>query len=215
MKQNNMEFLDQNGRPVDWFPIKGVIFDVDGTLYHQKPVRLRMALRLGCHFFRHPTHIKELLGIYYFRKIRETEKFRVLPLEEQIREAASRTGIHETQCLKAAIQRWMFDAPLPYIHSHQNRKMLCLLNWLRAEGKRILIYSDYAPERKLNVLDVKADAVYYPGTNGIDELKPSGKSVRKILDDQGFLLEETVFIGDRPEKDGESARAAGIRFILV
>ena len=210
-----MEFLDQNGKPVDWDSVKGVIFDVDGTLYHQKPVRLRMALRLGYHVLRNPLDFRKLLGIYHFRKLREAERFRVQPLEKQIQEAARLAGIQDAKRLKEAIQKWMFDMPLPLIRAHRNRETLRLLNRLHTEGKKILIYSDYAPEQKLNTLEVKADAVYYPGTNGIEELKPSGKSVQRILEDQGFSPEEMVFVGDRPERDGESARAAGMRFILV
>ncbi len=89
--------------------IRLVIFDVDGTLYFQRPVRKEMALRLAGYYLTHPWRWKELLGIYYFRKLRETEAGRTASLEEQIRGAARRARMKQDERLKRAIQRWMFD----------------------------------------------------------------------------------------------------------
>ena len=87
------EIPDRNGNPVDWAPVRAVIFDVDGTLYHQRPVRIRMACRLAGFFLLHPLRIRELLGIRHFRKLRETERYRKASVEEQIRAAAEKAGI--------------------------------------------------------------------------------------------------------------------------
>nr|AHF24749.1 haloacid dehalogenase domain-containing protein hydrolase [uncultured bacterium Contig12] len=174
-----------------------------------------MAGQLMRHLLSHPFFFRELMGIYHFRKIRETEDFRTRPLEAQIREAASLAGIRDADRLKDAIQTWMFDKPLRCIRKYGNQDTLSLMEQLRSEGKRILIYSDYAPEQKLEALGIHADGVYYPGVHGIEGLKPSGKNVHTILSAQALCPEEAVFIGDRPEKDGESARAAGVRFIPV
>ena len=50
---------------------KALVFDLDGTLYFQRQLRLKMAWMLGswylCHFWR----IKELFIIKRFREIRE------------------------------------------------------------------------------------------------------------------------------------------------
>ena len=51
--------------------IKGIIFDVDGTLYHQKPVRIMMALNMMLYYLIHFWKIKELFIILKFRRIRE------------------------------------------------------------------------------------------------------------------------------------------------
>ena len=209
------EFLDQEGRSVDWTSIKAVIFDVDGTLYHQKPVRIHIACRLLVYFLIHPLEIKDLLGIWHFRKLRETESFRTRSFEEQVQGAAQRAGISDEARLNKAIQKWMFQEPLSLIQKNGNQAVLTLLKQLQSEGKRILIYSDYAPEEKLSALGVVPDAVYYPGHNGIEELKPSGKSVQRILKDQFLSASDAVYLGDRAEKDGESARAAGMCFVLV
>lgn len=50
---------------------RAVIFDMDGTLYYQLPLRLRMAGKLAAYYLRHPFRYKELLAVKTFREIRE------------------------------------------------------------------------------------------------------------------------------------------------
>lgn len=52
-----------------------VIFDMDGTLYFQSPVRLCMAVSLGLYYMIHPYKIKELMVLKKFRKMREQGRF--------------------------------------------------------------------------------------------------------------------------------------------
>lgn len=207
--------MEREGAGMDRTAAKCAIFDVDGTLYFQRPVRKGMALRLAGYFLTHPWRWKELLGIYYFRKLRETEAGRTAALEEQIRGAARRAGVKQEERLKRAIQRWMFEEPLSLIRRHANEPLLRLLREMRAAGTRVIIYSDYAPEQKLEALGVSADAVYYPGRGGIEELKPSRRAMETILKTERVNPEHCVFFGDRPERDGKSAALAGIRFLHV
>lgn len=206
---------DDRGNPVEWGSVRAAIFDVDGTLYFQPPVRRRMALRLAAHLLRHPGFARELWGIYWFRKVRETEAFRVRPLADQVAEAARRARLSDPEKLAAGIRRWMFQEPLPLIAENANREVLGWIAAIRAAGGRVLIYSDYAPEEKLAALGVKPDAVYAPGREGIAELKPSASAMAHILASEGLSPAEMVFVGDRPEKDGESAALVGMRYVRV
>ncbi len=209
------EVPDREGTSIEWARVRAVIFDVDGTLYRQRPVRIRMACRLAGYFLFHPLKFRELTGIWHFRKLRETERYRKASLEEQIRAAAEKAGIGDPERLRAAIQRWMFREPLSAVAAFADGKTLALMRQAQSEGKRILIYSDYAPEEKLAALDVRADAVYYPGRDGIDELKPSEKCMRRILEAQGLSPAETVYVGDRDERDGAAAASVGVRYVPV
>ena len=83
-----MGFQDQTGREIDWDKVKAAIFDVDGTLYCQRPVRIRMALKMGRFFLLHPRRWREAAGIYYFRKLREQEEYRTQSPEAQAAAAA-------------------------------------------------------------------------------------------------------------------------------
>lgn len=47
------------------------IFDLDGTLYFQKPFRVRMAVYLATYLLTHPTAIKDVLIIKRYREVRE------------------------------------------------------------------------------------------------------------------------------------------------
>ena len=49
---------------------RAVIFDMDGTLYYQLPLRLRMGGKLAAYYLRHPLRYKELLAVKTFREIR-------------------------------------------------------------------------------------------------------------------------------------------------
>lgn len=210
-----MGFQDQTGREIDWDKVKAAIFDVDGTLYCQRPVRIRMALKMGRFFLLHPRRWREAAGIYYFRKLREQEEYRTQSPEAQAAAAAEKAGIRENGRLDGAIRRWMFQEPLAAVAAHGRQDVLDLLRRLKREGKRIIIYSDYAPEDKLSALGVTADAVYYPGHGGVEELKPSEKSMKLILEKENISASDTVYLGDREEKDGRSAALMGIRYIQV
>ena len=194
--------------------IRGIIFDVDGTLYEQKAVRLGMALLLFRFYLLHPWRIRELWGLALFRKIRENRHFLAVPMPEQIAAVSKKIGL-PAERLQGTIQKWMFEKPLPLIAKHARQPVLTFLHRMQTEGKRIIIYSDYAPEEKLQVLGIVPDAVFFPGKAGINALKPSREGMQSILRAVSLPAEQLLFLGDREEKDGESARMVGIPFFLV
>ena len=207
--------IGQAEEKICWPEIQAVIFDVDGTLYHQHPVRFRMAFRLAGYYGTHLSRLWELKGISCFRKLREEEAFQAIPLEEQIQEAAHRSGVQDVDELKTAIRRWMFKEPLDAISAHPRKDVISFLRRRKSEGKRIIIYSDYAAEEKLEALRLKPDAVYYPGIMGMTEMKPSRKCMDLILNRERIRADQAVMVGDRPEKDGKSAELAGVRFVYI
>ncbi len=213
--ERNLFTKDHQGNAISWQRKKAVIFDVDGTLYHQPPVRAKMAVRLAGYYLFRPRKIRELAGIRHFRKIREEESFRTADLSAQIREAAGRAGLRDADALQEAVRRWMFREPLREIAAHPRQEVLSFLKQMREEGRRIIIYSDYAAEEKLDALRLVPDAVYYPGVRGLEELKPSRKCMTTILEREGLRPDQAVMVGDRAEKDGESAALVGMQFILV
>ena len=214
-KEDALFLKDHLGNPICWQEKTAVISDLDGTLYRQRPVRVKMALRLAGYYLLRLWRVRELAGIFFFRRIREEERFRTENFSAQIQEAAERAGLRNAENLQGAILRWMFREPLEEIASHPRQEVLSFLQKMRTEGRKIIIYSDYAAEEKLRALHFTPDAVYYPGVCGLTELKPSLKSMTEILKREGLCPERTVMIGDRREKDGESAALVGAQFILV
>ena len=59
--------------------IRAIIFDVDGTLYDQRKLRIRMFIELCAYYVLHPYQMKELRILSCFR--REREKNILKPVE--------------------------------------------------------------------------------------------------------------------------------------
>ena len=190
---------------------KVYIFDVDGTLYSQPKMRIKMACRLMFYFGLHFWRFKDLLMIRNFRSLREKEEYRTASFDNQVEAAATKTGI-DAQKGKEAIQKWMFSVPLDVIKKCAFTTLLNQIDKWKKEGKTIVIYSDYEADEKLNALGVEADVVYTPLTNGIDELKPSRKAMDFIMQNIPSAKDDVIYVGDRFEKDGKSAQMAGIDY---
>lgn len=183
---------------------KVFIFDVDGTLYSQPKMRLSMAFRLLLHYGLHIWKVKELLSIYYFRKIREDEEFQSITMDEQISAAAQKAGV-DVQKAKDAITLWMFEAPLDIIKKCSFESVLEFIHQMQEDGKEVVIYSDYPANEKLQTLGLNPSRIFTPENPEIAELKPSKKAMIYIMKEIGCSSKEIVYIGDRDEKDRVSA----------
>ena len=92
-----------------------------------------------------------------------------------------------------------------------------MLEECSARGLQTAIYSDYGGVvEKLEALHIdpqQFDLIIAAPELG--SLKPSEPCARRVLE----LLEAepatTLFVGDRDEKDGASARAVGAQFLLI
>lgn len=95
---------------------RGVLFDVDGTLYHQGPLRLLMACRLlAAHVYRPHRLPRTLRIIRAYRRAQEELRAASLPVEdcgaEQIARAASRAGEPQEK-VAAVVRGWFEERPL-------------------------------------------------------------------------------------------------------
>ncbi len=190
---------------------KVYIFDVDGTLYAQRKLQIRMALYLLCHYLTHLSKLRELVALYTFRKLREEESCRGMTLTEQIDLACQKTGLDRERGQKA-IRDWMFQKPLESVRACAFSAVLDFIRREKAAGKRVVIYSDYPAEEKLAVLGVTADFIFTPQMPEIGELKPSRRAMDHICAVLDCPTEDILYVGDRDCKDGESARMVGIDY---
>lgn len=187
------------------------IFDVDGTLYSQPAMRLRMAMSLGGYYALHFWKMKELVSLYLFRKLREDEKYRTKTMDEQISAAAGKTGIGTERC-RSVVDKWMFVRPLDIMCKCAFASALDFISVMQSSGKKIVIYSDYPAKEKLDVLGINADYIFTPQDEKIGELKPSKKAMNHIVSQLECSSDAVLYVGDRDEKDGKSARLAGIDY---
>lgn len=207
---------------------KAVIFDLDGTLYYQKPFRIKMATYLAGYVLTHPWCIKDMFLIKAYREIREEwEKYscdeigKNIPdtynLDQSQYEYVARAKKTTAQKVKKTIEFFMLDAPLKLLPGFKDDVLCEIIEELRKKDKniKIVIYSDYPVENKLNSLGITADYLFTSGDEEIGCMKPDPKGLKVILDKLGLDSNDAIMIGDRFEKDGEAAIANKMDFIIV
>jgi HAD superfamily hydrolase (TIGR01549 family) len=188
---------------------KAFIVDVDGTLYNQHKLRRAMFFKMVGYYAIHFWKIKELLGIFLFRKYRYKYK------------SASNDGIidmiadylHMSQDrLRNVRYYWMDIAPLSVMPKYKYDN---LLDWLTVHNAKIYIYSDYEPTKKLNVLQLQYEKAFFPDGKTITSVKPDINVISYIINEISIPKEQILYIGDDDTKDGESAKLVGIDYINI
>jgi putative hydrolase of the HAD superfamily len=176
--------------PSDWQKAHAVIFDVDGTLYHQGSVRLRTLRDLVIHSYRQN---RELLA----GQSTVTQFFQA--------------GV-DSELVRATVEYWMHTHPLRYLRAARFKGVDHFFKELKDRGTRIAILSDYPAEKKVQALGLHADIIVCSSDAG--RLKPAPDGLRKIVEYLGVSPCECIMIGDRREKDGLCAEAMDMPFML-
>jgi len=196
--------------------MKAVIFDIDGTLYDQRKLRLRMLSDMFAALLGHPRNLYDFKIIWDFRKIREKNLF------------LSETGIKERQYIwgaevsgvpvervKNVVKKWMFEKPLRHLFACRFKGTAELFDYLKKNKIRIGIFSDYPVIQKLEALKLAADEVVCSLDEDVDRLKPNPKGLYVAAKKLRVPVCDCLFIGDRDDKDGECARRAGMPFMIL
>ena len=92
-----------------------------------------------------------------------------------------------------------------------------LLRICRERGLQTAIYSDYgAVTDKLEALGIDSKPFdLLVSAPQLGALKPSEACARRVLEMLEADPQTTLFVGDRDDKDGASARAVGAKFMLI
>ncbi|MGC4234638.1 MAG: HAD family hydrolase [Niabella sp.] len=196
--------------------IKLVIFDVDGTLYNQRKLQFSMGLSLLKYYLVHPFEIKDLYILYQFRKEREKRSgYNSANLnEEQYQWCANKLHIPVKQ-VKAIVSKWIYDRPLQYLRNTKYSGTTALFDALRRQNIKIAAYSDYPANDKLNAMDLQTDISVSSTDAEINSFKPSPRAIYFICKELNIAKEACLFIGDRDSRDGQCARNAGVRYIVL
>ncbi|MFK4873559.1 HAD family hydrolase [Novosphingobium sp. ZW T3_23] len=199
---------------VAWGKVRLVVFDLDGTLYDQPPLRRAMALELVRHSLRRRSlRTAEILRAY--RRIREMlgtvqgDDF----TNEQFSLTARRRGCSEGE-VRALVEEWIERRPLVHLPRYKAQGIDDLFSALRATGRRIAVWSDYPVQAKLAALGLKADHVICSGDRAVGRLKPHPAGLEALLEQAGVTAEETLVIGDRADRDAAGAAAIGVPSLI-
>lgn len=199
---------------MDWDCIDLVVFDVDGTLYDQRALRIRMAWELCLHTlstldFTAP----QILSTY--RKLREKiggeeiEDFET----ELIGKTAAATG-KSTHKVRAVVEEWIELRPLSHLSAFRFAGLVELFGGLKRKGKSVGIFSDYPAVAKLAALGLAADFVVSAGDAGVNRLKPHPRGLEVLMKMARAAPANTILIGDRGDRDGLAARRAGAACLI-
>lgn len=190
---------------------KGFIFDIDGTLYSQKAMRMKMLKRLLFFYAVRPNRLKELFALKSFRELREMDEWKQARFKDLYREISKKTTLPVTK-IERTIQYWMFQAPLDIINKCSYQDVVSYVNEQHRNGKKVIIYSDYPAIEKLNVIGIEYDLVFAFGVDGINEQKPSLQIMEKIVSESGLTADQLLYVGDRDDRDKASAELVNISY---
>lgn len=118
---------------------------------------------------------------------------------------------------------WYFRCYMPAMvralrRSYRPRKwVLPLVEACRRRGVGVAVYSDYGfVAEKLRALELDPQlfdfAVSAPELGG---LKPSAQTAAQVVERLHVAAGDCLFVGDRDDTDGASARAVGAQFLLI
>ena len=200
---------------LDWNAIDLVVFDVDGTLYDQRRLRLAMLRQLLAHSW-HARSLDALRTLGTFRRIREElgNAPDVSFVDAQYARTASRHNKTPEEVRLLAAE-WIERRPLPLLAGCRYPGVEELFAGLRAQRKHIAVFSDYPALDKLAALGLRADTVVCATDPAIGRLKPDPAGLLEILRISGAAPERAVMIGDRADRDGAAARAARVNALLL
>lgn len=201
-----------------------MLFDVDGTLYHQAPLRLCMGLELAALPLRSsPASARRTWSaISAYR--RAQEDLRDLGVAEtplarlQLERAAERVGM-EVDEVEAAVSEWIFRRPLRYLRFRRFRRagIESLLDALAARGIPAGVFSDYPAREKLEALGLsdRISLVACATDAEINAFKPDPRGFAWSCERWGLEPSRVLYVGDRVEVDARGAANAGMPCAIV
>lgn len=201
--------------PLDWSAIDLVIFDMDGTLYDQKRLRLRMLVALLRDAIARRS-LDTLLTLRSFRHCREA--LAESPVEDfltaQYAIPAARRGCTAEE-VRGLVADWMERRPLPMLAACRRPGVRRLFAAMAREGKRIAILSDYPAAEKLAALGLAADYVIAATDADVGRPKPDSGGLEKLLRQAGVAPHRAVLIGDRVDRDWAVAARVNMRALIL
>ena len=193
--------------------VRTVVFDLDGTLYDKRGLAARMVRRL---WWCLPMLAAERLA-------RRNAHYVQFASEEEFFGSFFASMARGHWWTAAIAERWYNLVYMPAMvrliakTCKPRPEALRMLDECREKGMQTAIYSDYGcVAEKLEALGIdpkRFDLLIAAPELGA--LKPSEHCARQVLEMLNAAPETTLFVGDRDDKDGASARTIGARFLLM
>jgi HAD superfamily hydrolase (TIGR01549 family) len=202
------------GATINWEIIRLVVFDVDGTLYNQQAMRLRI-LRDLVGYSIASRSLETPMTLRLYRKLRETMgEHEVDGFDgELVARTAQEVGVEESK-VQSIVREWIEQRPLAHIRACRYPNVVELFAALKRRNKIVGIFSDYPAAEKLRAMELSADIIVSAVDKNVGILKPHPRGLVVVMSAAGVGPEATILIGDRAERDGEAARRAGAASLI-
>ena len=193
--------------------VQTVVFDLDGTIYDKSGLARRMVSRL---WWSIPLLTAERLA-------RRAVRNRFYGSKEAFYQAFFAQMAKGHWWTAAMAERWYYaffmPAMIEFIRRYHSPRpeIIALIQEADRRGIRLAIFSDYGfVEQKLRALSISPDLfVLCTDAPSMGGLKPAVNAVKNLMTCLQADPLTTLFIGDRDDKDGASARVVGARFLLI
>ncbi|MGI9146798.1 MAG: HAD family hydrolase [Chloroflexota bacterium] len=204
--------------------ITAIVFDLDGTLYRQAPLRWSVLVRLLRAYATRPlSGVQTLRVLGAYRQAQE--QLRRSPVgsvaradlaEEQLRITCDRTRA-KPAFVAARVARWMEQEPLALLGRHIQPGLLAFLHAAKARGLLLGVLSDYPAQAKLEALGLHTlfDVILAAQSPEVGVFKPHPRGLLRTAERLGVNPRQCVYIGDRAEVDAPAALAAGMACCIV
>lgn len=195
------------------------LVDLDGTLYHGRPVKLAMAAELllfgwgSVRTLRSFRHAHEALRGQSVGALAQAQS----PFQRQLEHAAQQLG-RSSDDVERTVREWMFQRPLKWVARSRRALLLKTLAQYRSGGGKTALVSDYPASAKLQALGAAGlfDLVVSSGEpGGPSKLKPDPEGYLSAAERLGVSPDACLVIGDRDDADGAAARAAGMAVHII
>jgi FMN phosphatase YigB (HAD superfamily) len=192
---------------------RGIIFDLDGTLYLLRWMKLRMALLL-------PGSVGVLRKLMSARAVIRAGSYadRESLLAAMFQELGRRAGISAERAEAWYHERFM-EAFVKLLgkSGRARAKLDGVLTRLRAANIKLAVVSDFGRvEDRLRALRIAPDL--FDNLVAMEDygvLKPSPRPMLALAAKWGIDPREIVIVGDQSDLDSDCARAAGMEFLGI
>jgi HAD superfamily hydrolase (TIGR01549 family) len=201
-------------QPPPWDRIQAVIFDVDGTLYDQRLLRRKIAVRMLAKCLAKPTSgIQDIRNIMAYRQALEALRGSPYSAEIHLELAARKSGAKPAQ-LRVSVEQWMEKAPIALLYGCRYRAVANLLETLKTQGISCGAFSEYPAEEKLVALGIRQFFSVINCAQDCGRLKPDPNGLLETLRGMGASHCNVLCVGDRAF-DIEAAGRAGMHAFLI
>ena len=201
--------------------IKGILFDVDGTLYHQallRPIMIFLLVLLNIHNPKELFRKAKVIAVY--RKAQENLRHSFHGSSNcssrQIDLAINNTG-ESYAYISKTIMEWFEKRSLLFIRLCRRRGLNFVLDQLCQKGFKLGVFSDYPAQDKLRELRVYEYFSIIVSANDpeVKGFKPKTNGFAVAARRMGLKPSEVLYVGDRAEVDGIGASAVGMPVVIL